>query len=104
MTQSDRWRKRPCVLRYFAFRDDVKRYNVTVKNGDSITFVMPVKKSYSKKKTASLIGAGHGNKPDLDNLLKALLDSIFDDDSHIYELHVTKIWGLEGKIIIQRTE
>jgi len=101
MTQSDKWNKRDCVMRYFAFRDEVKLYDVQYENGQAVTFVIPFPASYSKKKRAALLGQPHTLKPDKDNLMKALLDSIYDDDSHINETHEYKIWGNTGAIIIQ---
>lgn len=102
MTKADRWKKRPCVLRYFAFRDECKLKNVTFDNGQSITFVVPFPKSYSKKKKQSLDGQPHTLKPDIDNLTKALFDALYDDDAHIWHIAgLKKIWGYEGKIIIK---
>ena len=100
MTQRDKWAKRPCVMRYFAFRDEIKRLGVTVKPYDCIVFTLPMPKSWSKKKKAEHDGKGHTSKPDIDNICKALLDSIFDDDSHIYALTLLKVWGYEGSIEI----
>ncbi|CNL09497.1 Holliday junction resolvase [Yersinia mollaretii] len=46
-------------------------------------------------------GKPHQTKPDKDNLEKALLDAIFEDDCRIWDGRVTKLWGEIGKIIIQ---
>ncbi|MBG3071635.1 RusA family crossover junction endodeoxyribonuclease, partial [Proteus mirabilis] len=46
-------------------------------------------------------GKPHQQKPDKDNLEKALLDAIFDDDSRVWDGRVTKVWGERGQIIIQ---
>ncbi|MBG3071584.1 RusA family crossover junction endodeoxyribonuclease, partial [Proteus mirabilis] len=46
-------------------------------------------------------GKPHQQKPDKDNLEKALLDAIFDDDSRVWDGRVTKVWGKRGQIIIQ---
>lgn len=101
MTRSDAWKKRPCVLRYWAFRDACKGNNLAYDNGQDITFVLPLKKSYSKKKKLLLDGQPHTIKPDADNLMKAVLDAIYKDDSHIWHIgSIKKIWGHEGKIII----
>ena len=100
MTRSDKWKKRACVMRYFAFRDEVKLKKITVDNGSHITFTMPMPKSWSKKKRRAHIGSPHQQKPDIDNLTKALLDAIYDDDAHIWDLRITKIWGEYGKIEI----
>ena len=43
----------------------------------------------------------HQQKPDLDNLIKALFDAVNEDDSHIWDLRgVSKVWGDDGKIFI----
>ena len=46
-------------------------------------------------------GSKHEDKPDLDNLLKALGDALYDNDSCIWDVRITKIWGYEGKIVIK---
>jgi hypothetical protein len=32
-------------------------------------------------------------------MLKALMDALYEDDSHVWDCRITKIWG-EGQIII----
>lgn len=102
MTQADKWKKRPEVLRYRAFCDEVRLHNVTLpESGYHVIFVLPMPPSWSKKKRAGHDGQPHQSKPDKDNLEKALLDAIFDDDSKIWDGRVTKIWGEAGQIIIK---
>lgn len=101
MTQADRWRKRPPVLRYFAFKDEVKLKKIDLPESHyRVTFIIPMPKSWSKKKRSEMDGTPHQQKPDKDNLEKALLDAIFDDDSRVWDGRVTKRWGEEGKIIV----
>ena len=70
----------------------------------SITFVMKMPVSLSKKKKALLNGTPHLKKPDLSNLVKAFEDS-FEEDSHVWRYKdVQKIWGYEGKIIVESVE
>jgi Holliday junction resolvase RusA-like endonuclease len=59
--------------------------------------------SWSKKKRVAMAGQPHKNKPDLDNLIKAFKDALCDDDSfvHTYE-KMTKVWGEQGCILVQR--
>ncbi len=57
-------------------------------------------KSWSQKKRTQLNGQAHQQKPDKDNLEKALLDAIFDDDSRVWDGRVTKLWGEKGQIIV----
>lgn len=105
MTRADKWKKRPEVLRYRAFCDEVKLNKVTLQeSGYHVIFVLPMPPSWSKKKRALMDGEPHQQKPDKDNLEKALLDALFGEDSHIWDGRVTKIWGETGKMIIREGE
>lgn len=100
MTRRDKWAKRACVLRYFAFRDEVLAHGVIIPDRVRIIFHMPMPDSWSKKKRASMEGAPHKARPDIDNLCKALLDAVFDDDSHVWDVHASKLWSVDGAIEI----
>ncbi len=102
MTQSDRWKKRKCTMDYWLFKDQCRLLKVNIRNGDHIVFVMPVPKSTSAKKAKGMMGMPHLVTPDIDNLMKALLDAIFKSDSLIWDIHATKIWGAVGSIIVKR--
>jgi Holliday junction resolvase RusA-like endonuclease len=61
-------------------------------------FRLPIPQSYSKKATeACLSGFRHTKRPDLDNLIKTVLDGmngvIYKDDSQITCLHCTKVYS-----------
>ena len=60
--------------------------------GSSITFVIPVPPSWSKKKKKLYHGRFHQSKPDIDNLQKAFLDSLMMEDKQIAHLEVQKRW------------
>lgn len=102
-SRRDAWAPRPEVLRYRAFRDEVLFRKVEVpEDGAAITFVMPMPKSWGKHKKAAMVGQLHKQKPDLDNLLKALVDAVYCDDCMVSSYAgVRKIWGYEGSIIIE---
>lgn len=100
MTQSDRWKKRPCVMRYFAFRDEVKLHKVELPDCSHVVFILPMPPSWSNKKRDENFYKPHRQKPDIDNLGKALLDSIFKDDGHVSDIRLTKLWGDIGEIRI----
>ncbi|HDL1113754.1 TPA: RusA family crossover junction endodeoxyribonuclease [Mannheimia haemolytica] len=105
MTRADKWKKRDCVLRYRAFKDEVRLYNVSLpESGYHLIFVMPMPQSWSKKKKAEMNGKPHQQKPDKDNLEKALLDALFEDDCRIWDGRVTKIWGEMGKIVVKELQ
>lgn len=102
MTQRDKWQKRKVVLRYHAFKDECKLRGVQVPDGGShVTFILPMPKSWSKTKKAQMNGQPHQQKPDIDNLQKALLDAVLKDDSGIHDIRASKVWGEQGKIIIE---
>ena len=104
MTQSDRWKQRPCVMRYRAFRDEVRLHGVTIPDRVRIIFHMPMPASWSAKKRAEMDGKPHTVRPDGDNLAKGILDSVFENDAHIWDVHYSKIWGRVGEIWIGELE
>jgi Holliday junction resolvase RusA-like endonuclease len=67
-----------------------------------VTF--PVPASYSKKRTEACLSGQekHTKKPDLDNVVKAVLDGMSDivflSDSQITSIHATKVYGEVAKV------
>lgn len=103
MTRSDKWKLRPVVLKYRAFKDEVRLRRVQLNEaGDHVTYVIPMPKSWTKKKRAEMQGQPHQQKPDVDNLTKALLDALYGDDSHVWDIRTTKLWGETGQIRISQ--
>ncbi len=70
---------------------------------DVVAIFKPAK-SWSKKKTALAMGQPHTQKPDADNLMKAILDGMngvaYVDDSQVSDEHCVKEWGPEDKLVI----
>ena len=98
MTQRDKWKKRPCVLRYRAFCDEVRlRINQDL-DGASITFHIPMPSSWSTKKRVDMDGKPHRSRPDLDNFCKGIFDAMYAEDSHIAEITLRKVWAKQGGI------
>ena len=103
MTQRDKWKKRPATDAYHDFCDTVRRLGINLPlSGAHVTFILPMPKSWPEKKKLNLVGKAHQLKPDVDNCLKALMDAVFDDDSKVWDVRITKLWGREGRIIISR--
>ena len=105
MTRSDRWKKRPCVVRYWNFKnylqEQAKFQNFKLSNNIEIFFELKIPKSWSKKKKHKMLYRPHQQKPDIDNLVKAVLDSLAEkNDSYINALSANKVWADEGKITI----
>jgi len=66
------------------------------------TFEPPA--SWSKKKTADHINRPHTQRPDLDNVQKAILDGLnriaFADDGQVAEIETRKYWGPSAKTVV----
>jgi len=92
MTQRDKWKGRPVVLSYFAFRDAVRALNVELPIPCKVTFYVPMPSSWSAKKRLAMLGEPHQSKPDIDNFLKGLLDAVFEDDSAVWSIWAEKRW------------
>ena len=94
-TRSDKWKKRPCVMRSRAFSDEIRKqvggYLEDVINMDFKAY-LPIPKSWSKKKVAAMRGQPHRTKPDIDNIAKQIFDSLCKDDSGIYSSVMSKYW------------
>lgn len=105
MTNRDKWMKRPAVLQYRAFKDECRLHRVKLPEGSyHVIFVMPMPKTWSEKKRHAMHGQPHTQRPDKDNLEKALLDALHADDSMIWDGRATKVWGYEGRICIGAIE
>ena len=101
-TRSDRWRKRPSVLKYRAFADEVRLRMAGVQlEGAAICFHIPMPKTWPKYMREEMDGELHRQTPDLDNLLKALFDALHGNDCHIASLSgLEKRWAVTGSIDI----
>ena len=103
-TQADRWKKRPAVLRYRKFADEIREAaasnNFILSRTISIQFCMPMPSSWSKKKRLLRDGSPHDVRPDLDNLIKAVCDALCEEDKYNYRITASKHWCNVGGIII----
>jgi Holliday junction resolvase RusA-like endonuclease len=101
MTQRDRWKHRPVVDAYMSFKDECRAHGVTLTTeGQHITFIIPMPKSWNAKKRAEMDGKPHQQKPDVDNMLKGVMDAVLAQDCGVWDCRITKRWGEVGKIII----
>ncbi len=98
MTQRDRWKGRPVVERYHAYKDTLRLAlpSYALPEVLRIEFHIAIPKSYSKKKRLSLYGQYHTEKPDIDNLVKAFMDT-FGSDAHVAVVRAGKYWCAEGE-------
>lgn len=99
MTQRDRWAKRPAVVRYHAFCDEIRElYQQEVTPQLALRFYITMPQSWSKKKRLEMEGKPHQQRPDIDNLIKAFLDALCEDDSYVYAIRGEKYWSEQGSI------
>jgi Holliday junction resolvase RusA-like endonuclease len=103
MTQRDKWQPRKVTTKYWKFKDDInilsKEKNIDISDFLICDFYLPMPKSWSKKKKDLMNGKPHKQKPDVDNICKAVMDALLPEDSHIYKIDCEKYWGREGKIV-----
>lgn len=89
-------------MRYRSFCDELrlKIPNYTVPDEIKIIFHVPMPPSWSLKHQTSMIGKPHQQRPDIDNYLKAYLDALCTEDSHVWNAHAIKLWSRVGAIEI----
>jgi Holliday junction resolvase RusA-like endonuclease len=106
LSRRDRWDPSPAARRYYAFRD----HFTLLANAQGLTelppamafiFAVPMPASWSKREQAQHIGRMHQNKPDIDNMIKAVLDSLTygkgRDDAHLSTIiFAQKVWADHG--------
>lgn len=60
--------------------------------------------SWSKKKTAEHVNRPHMQRPDLDNIVKAISDGLnriaYADDGQIVQVEASKIWGPQAQTVV----
>ena len=93
------------VKDYFAWKNALLlmagKQSFTLGDKVAIAFHIGMPDSWSKKKKSTMNGKPHKNRPDIDNLIKAVFDSLaVDDDSYIHELHCSKSWTDKPRIEI----
>jgi Holliday junction resolvase RusA-like endonuclease len=64
-------------------------------------FMIPMPQSWSQKKRKALNGTPCHSKPDIDNLLKGVMDIIWDDDAGITSENSRKYWSDDPKTVIR---
>ena len=115
MTVSDKWktnpnhidpkkRQRKAVGQYFAFKNvlalqaNLMKYSLgTILD---IVFFIPMPDSWSNKKKEKMNGLPCKAKPDTDNLVKAVKDTLKKEDSDVWWEKAEKRWAYKGSIII----
>jgi Holliday junction resolvase RusA-like endonuclease len=98
MTQRDKWANRPAVVRYHNFKTRLRSYfdghMVNLDDVRQLSWVayIAMPDSWSAKQKKEMSGKPHLQKPDRDNIDKAVLDALFGDDSKIWRGSTEKRW------------
>lgn len=105
MTQRDKWKKRPCVVRYREWCDRVR-----AAVGDAVpaaedvaclscTAYFEPPKSWPKRRRVAAMGTPHQSKPDIDNLCKTVLDCLWPQgDAAIASIVARKRWDWKARL------
>lgn len=103
MTRSDVWKKRKVVVKYREYKDELKLQGVGYELPEefTVTFGMELPDQYSRKKKELLLGQPHKQRPDIDNLLKGLMDALLTEDCRVWKVTAKKIWAKRGFILIE---
>lgn len=111
MTRRDKWSntRTKQASKYFKWKD---LFVLLCKQNDfaptntlpNIRFEFEPAKSASKARRAYLIGKPHEFKPDIDNCLKSILDSIFNNDQKVHQIGtMNKVWAEKSRIVFYTT-
>lgn len=108
MTQRDKWKQRPCVMRYRSWADMARLYAGRLPEPGAVlrldwTAYFEPPPSWAKRKRAEAIGTLHQSKPDRDNIDKAILDALFRSDSAIAWGTIEKRWGSPARLEVRIT-
>ncbi len=100
-SRGDRWKPSPRVLRYRAYRDELLVKGLQIPTPFChMVFVIEMAPSWPERKKAAHEGMPHLLKPDRDNLEKAVLDTAYGEDCHIWNGATTKLWGRRGVLLV----
>ncbi|MED1942075.1 RusA family crossover junction endodeoxyribonuclease [Cytobacillus firmus] len=110
---------KPNAQRYLHYKNHIKWHTKKQLKGRKvlsgalaveILFIMPIPGSWSKKKRDASVGEWHVKKPDTDNLVKGVFDSLnkiaWNDDNQVAKVTACKLYGESPgiEIIIRELE
>lgn len=105
-SRRDAWKPRPAVVRYRAWKDQFvaacRKAGWSLGSELHVEFHIAMPPSWSKKKKAEYLGGLHQQRPDIDNLSKAVMDAFRQEDSHVASIRAVKRWAERGRIILYR--
>lgn len=100
MTQSDRWKKRPAVLRYRASCDELRLRGARLPHQYIVIIFRAMPASWSAAQRSAFDGTPCTSKPDISNFLKSVEDALHKQDQHIYDGRGRKLWAQGDRLVI----
>lgn len=107
MTQRDKWRQRPAVMRYRAWADRVRAIAGVLPPAERVlslswTAYFEPPKSWPKKRRLAAIGTKHRVKPDSSNISKGIEDILWPaGDSALADGSYAKRWDWDARLEIR---
>lgn len=89
---------------YYAWKDELRLGYGRRKfpNSVQLIFYMPMPKSWSLKKREAMAGRPHDQKPDIDNMIKSVLDTLMEgEDKTVFRVYAEKYWSVKPYIEIE---
>jgi Holliday junction resolvase RusA-like endonuclease len=97
-------RQRPAVTKHFEFKNrliqQANEMGFVLKETLDVLFIVPLPDSWSKKKKDKMNGMPCKSKPDCDNYVKLICDTLKKEDGDIWVINAEKRYGHRGSIII----
>lgn len=104
MTQRDKWVKRPCVLRYRAYGDELRLRGLRMPHRYSLIFIVAMPASWSATEKEEANGLPNLRRPDATNLAKAVEDIALQKDEALWDGRSRKYWGYRGRVVVLKRE
>ena len=102
MTRSDRWNKRPCVLRYRACCDELRARGVRLPHHYAVIVTVPMPPSWPQTKREAMRGLFCLSKPDMSNYIKTIEDALVPKDETLWNVGGMKVWGDSAGLVVLR--
>lgn len=102
MTRRDVWNPRPCVKRYYAYREELQLRRVRAPHRFSLEVGVRMPDSWSESKKRAMEGQPKLFRGDADNFLKAFVDSVVRQDSAHWDGRVRQYWARSGYLLIEK--
>lgn len=99
MTQRDKWKKRPCVMRYRQWCDAIRAACPSPPPAPTTSTIKIVALYATRDK--KLLGQMKRTKPDPDNIAKGILDALWEEDQAVGDLSISRRWSTIDMTVVE---